>query len=204
MSRLRKIPNADALIQEYKELLKNHSQKINKGILEIGCGKGQWLYENAIKNPKKQYYGMEKDKTIVLKLLRKIYRFDIRPNNLHIICDDANNIKNWITKIDTICIHFPDPWPKKRHTEKRLVHRRFLQIYSDLLNDDGQIIFKTDQKNLYDFLLNETNYISSLQIKTNMENIYNNSSLSSEILTEYETKFVSRNLPIYKIIINKK
>jgi tRNA (guanine-N7-)-methyltransferase len=109
MSRLRKITNAKELIQQYDELLKQPNSKIQHGILEIGCGKGQWLIQNALSNPKIMYYGVEKDETIVLKLLRKINCLDSKPKNLLIICDDANNLINWFDKVEKIYIHFPDP-----------------------------------------------------------------------------------------------
>ena len=94
MPRLRKITNASNLISTYDILLKVPHEENSNAILEIGCGKGQWLTQNAIKFPHNQYFGIECDATIILKLLRKLHRQSFIPNNLHIIHDDARNLLN--------------------------------------------------------------------------------------------------------------
>jgi tRNA G46 methylase TrmB len=63
----------------------------------------------ANKYPQQQFYGMEKDATIVLKLLRKLHRQENIPKNLHIICDDAKNLSLWFQNLQEIHLQFPDP-----------------------------------------------------------------------------------------------
>lgn len=205
MSRLRKISDAINLIKQYKEVINLPITKINGGILEIGCGKGQWLTKMAITNPKKQFYGLEKNTTIILKLLRKLHRQNVGINNLHIINDDAKNLSNWFNFIDEIYLHFPDPWPKDRHAKRRLINAQFLQSYANLLKPKGELIFKTDQKKLFDYALMEISKNDKFYIRKQIENLYENKSNSdSALMTEYESKFVSLNKPIFEIVLQKK
>ena len=58
-------------------------------------------------------------------------------------------------EIDLIYINFSDPWPKSRHEKRRLTHRSFLEIYKTILKDNGEIHFKTDNRGLFDFSIEE-------------------------------------------------
>jgi tRNA (guanine-N7-)-methyltransferase len=115
MGRIRKIKNADILIKNYHWLLQKASDHYfnnsHQLYIEVGSGKGDFIIQNALKYPDINFIGIEKDKTIVLKILRKIDTLSIKPINLLIICDDAKNLLVWfkINSISKIFLNFSDP-----------------------------------------------------------------------------------------------
>jgi tRNA (guanine-N7-)-methyltransferase len=96
MGRIRKIKNADVLIKDYSWLIQKASANYfnnNRPLhIEVGSGKGDFIIQSALKYPDINFIGIEKDKTIVLKILRKLDTLSIKPTNLFIICDDAKNL----------------------------------------------------------------------------------------------------------------
>lgn len=58
-------------------------------------------------------------------------------------------------EVDRIYLNFSDPWPKDRHAKRRLTSHEFLARYEKILKKDGTLEFKTDNKDLFDFSLEE-------------------------------------------------
>ena len=58
-------------------------------------------------------------------------------------------------EVDRIYLNFSDPWPKDRHSKRRLTSEGFLNLYHTILNPDGYIQFKTDNRDLFDFQLKQ-------------------------------------------------
>lgn len=169
--------------------------------LEIGMGKGIFLIESALKNPNINYIGIEKYDSVLVRAVEKLENYDIP--NLKIIRQDAITIENTFEKeIDKIYLNFSDPWPKKRHEKRRLMSDYFLQQYDKIFKDKKNIEFKTDNRNLFEFaIISFTNYgykIKRLYLDLYKEDIFDN------IQTEYEIKFSSKGLTIYKIEVEKK
>ena len=104
-------------------------------------------------------------------------------------------------EIDVIHLNFSDPWPKKRNSKRRLSHNSFLKKYYDLLSDDGQIILKTDNAKFFEFSLVELTHNNF-----SLENVWVNfrqEEHPEDAITEYESKFISLNQPIYRAIFVK-
>jgi tRNA (guanine-N7-)-methyltransferase len=99
-------------------------------------------------------------------------------------------------EIDRVYLNFSDPWPKKRHFKRRLTYRDFLDMYAYILKPQGEIHFKTDNKGLYEFSLNELSD-KHWQLK-NITFDLHNSNFEGNIMTEYEEKFSSQGKPIYR------
>ncbi|MDO4756227.1 MAG: tRNA (guanosine(46)-N7)-methyltransferase TrmB [Parabacteroides sp.] len=169
--------------------------------LEIGMGMGDFISEQAKRDPETLYIGFEKDETCVAKAIMKAKENELK--NLIIILDNATALKEYFIdgEVDLIYLHFSDPWPKKGHTKRRLTYRTFLDIYYDILNDQGKIVFKTDNKGLYEFSLVEmTNHkfaLEEISVDYHRE-------VKDEPMTGYEAKFVSLNQPIYYAKMMKK
>lgn len=209
--RLRNIPNAQNYIDNEKKYYLSDPKKyvdfFNKKkpiYLEIGMGKGKFLIDNAIKNKNINYIGIEKEKNIVYLALKKVNELEIKLDNLKIIKSDASLLKDFFNKntIDKIYLNFPDPWPKKRHTKRRLTFREFLNLYYDILKNDGQIELKTDQKNLYEFSKDEINNKTKL-FKIIKSSIALNETTQNYVTTEYEEKFRKEGKNIYYLQLNK-
>lgn len=202
--RLRKLKNAGEILQNrldiyVKEPINNKGkwQEVfgndNPIHLEIGMGKGQFIVLHAIKNPDTNFIGLEIEQSVLAKAIKKIGN-DIP--NLFMINYDANNIKDIFenNEINKIFLNFSDPWPKNRHSKRRLTEKTFLDNYSDILKTNGTIEFKTDNRKLYEFSLLE--FISkNWEIMNLSLNLHEDD--SEVITTEYEEKFINAGQIIY-------
>lgn len=160
--------------------------------LEIGMGKGKFIIEHARKNPNINYIGIEKFEGVIIQAADKLK--DETLNNLHLVAADATYLTEMFDnkEISKIFLNFSDPWPKSRHDKRRLTYKTFLNMYNQIL--DGELEFKTDNRNLFEFSLislNENNW-KFLDLTFNLHE------REEEIITtEYEDKFSSKGNPIY-------
>ena len=169
--------------------------------IEIGMGKGDFIINKAISNPNINFIGIEKYPTVLLKAFKKLDNYKL--NNLKIICIDAKEIDEVFSKeIKKIYLNFSDPWPKKKHADRRLTSSIFLEKYSKIFKDDYVIEMKTDNKKLFEYSLitfSQNDYIFdevNLDLYTNLN--------EDNIQTEYEKKFVNLGMSIYKLrVIHK-
>lgn len=200
--RLRNIKNADEIVNNSKyvinEIDENTFKNNNPIYLEIGMGKGDFIINNAIRNPNTNYIGIEKYKSVLVKAVQKLEDKEI--DNLKIICMDAKEINVLSTKIDLLYLNFSDPWPKKRHALRRLTSPIYLEKYENIFKDKKHIIMKTDNRKLFEYSIKSfTDYgykIEDICLDLYKENIEDN------IPTEYEKKFRDKG-PIYKIEVTK-
>lgn len=120
--RLRKVKNAQNIIDEsqyiikkpeiYKGNYKNVFENDNPIYIEVGMGKGDFIIENALKNPEINFIGIEKFDSVMVRAVQKLEEYDIP--NLKLIKIDALNIDNIFYKeISCLYLNFSDPWPKK-------------------------------------------------------------------------------------------
>ena len=163
--------------------------------LEIGMGKGKFLMQLAEKNPQIHYIGIEKYSSVLVRALEKMEENPLE--NLHFIRMDAENIVNVFEKgeVDQIYLNFSDPWPKDRHAKRRLTSRQFLERYHNILKEEGRVIFKTDNRPLFDFSLEEVKEAGWTLEKSTFD-LHHSEYVEGNIMTEYEEKFVAKGKPI--------
>ena len=168
--------------------------------LEIGTGKGQFIMELAMKNPDINYIGIEKYSSVLLRALEK--RREVELNNLYFIRFDAEYLTSIFAEkeIQRIYLNFSDPWPKDRHAKRRLTSRQFLSKYNQCLKKDGEVIFKTDNRSLFDFSLEEVK-AAKWSIRDLTYDLHNSQYVSNNIMTEYEERFLSEGKPIHMMRI---
>ena len=180
--------------------------------LEIGMGKGRFLMTLAAQHPEINYLGIEKYSSVLLRALQKMEETPLL--NLRFIRMDAEYITDVFDKeeIDRIYLNFSDPWPKDRHAKRRLPSRQFLARYDGILKADGIIEFKTDNRDLFDFAVNEIKEIeadesyegSKWKIDAITYDLHNDETLvAGNVMTEYEERFSSQGNPICKYIISR-
>ena len=180
--------------------------------LEIGMGKGRFLMTLAAQHPEINYLGIEKYSSVLLRALQKMEETPLP--NLRFIRMDAEYITDVFDKeeIDRIYLNFSDPWPKDRHAKRRLPSRQFLARYDEILKADGIIEFKTDNRDLFDFAVNEIKEIeadesyegSKWKIDAITYDLHNDETLiAGNVMTEYEERFSSQGNPICKYIISR-
>ena len=203
--RLRNVKNKEEILNNSKLLIlnyENYKGKWNKLFnnnnpiyIEIGMGKGEFILENALKYPNINFIGIEKFDSILARAIQKIENRIEIPNNLILVRMDAKNIENAFSKeIDKIYLNFSDPWPKKRHSERRLTSTTFLKKYDNIFKNNKEIEMKTDNVGLFEFslvTLSENGYVFN---KISLD--LHNSNIENNIMTEYEKKFSEKNVKI--------
>ena len=170
--------------------------------IEIGMGKGQFIIENAKQHPEINYIGIEKYSSVLLRAIEKQEVEQLA--NLFFIRFDAEYIQDIFApgEIDRIYLNFSDPWPKDRHAKRRLTSRQFLARYAQILAKDAHIEFKTDNRPLFDFSVEEAKDCQwTVDVCT--YNLHGDAALCTDnIMTEYEAKFSSMGNPIHKMVIH--
>lgn len=188
--RIRNIKNAKELVLS-NELVVQKNPFIDNINIEIGCGKGDFIINMARNNPNENFIGIEKYESILLRALKKTEGL---PSNLRFMCMDAIDLDQiFKSNINKIYLNFSDPWPKKRHIKRRLTNPIFLNIYNKISRENVHILMKTDNKDLFAYTLmtlNNNNYTFN-----NISLDLTNSDISN-VLTEYENKFIKQGITI--------
>ena len=162
-------------------------------------GKGKFIIENAINNPDINYIGIEKFDSVIVRAIEKVEQLDIP--NLKFIRMDATRIDEVFNKeIDKIYLNFSDPWPKDRHSKRRLTSSIFLEKYDKVFRNDNIIEMKTDNIDLFNYSVD-----SLKEYGYNIEYLINDlhKECVNNIMTEYEEKFSNLNIKINKLIARK-
>ncbi len=218
--RLRNIPEAKEIvansrfvIHDPEEQRGRWKQELERPLfIEIGTGKGRFLIETAQQHPEADYLGVELYESVLFRAcLRmegvpyntprdKIERAEhpeldadfVTPPNLHFLCMDARGLPDVFApgEVDGIYLNFSDPWPKARHAKRRLTSRQFLHSYEKYLQDGGFIEFKTDNRVLFDFSVDEIKEAPHFELTSVTYDLHHDPVLSAgNIMTEYERKF---------------
>ena len=164
--------------------------------LEIGCGKGGFIRKNAEAYPHINFVGIERNLSVVAVAARRTTE---ELPNLALVWDDAKKLSDFfeVGEFQRLYLNFSDPWPKKRQYKRRLTYRGYLQSYREAFGDKGEIFFKTDNRNLFEFSLNE--FCADNWKLSNISLDLHNSDYEGNIMTEYEEKFSAQGMPIYRL-----
>ena len=194
--------DSETLLYEHKGKWNEIFSNDNPIHIEIGMGKGQFITELARRNPNINYIGIEKFSSV---LIRAIERLENAPDydsltNLFFIRMDAENIEKVFEKneIKRIYLNFSDPWPKERHAKRRLTSTRFLARYHGVLVPDGRIMFKTDNRELFDFSLEQIEEAGWTLDQVTFD-LHHSEYQEGNIMTEYETRFSAQGKPICRL-----
>ena len=183
-----------------KEVFKND----NPIHIEIGMGKGRFLMDMASLHPDINYVGIEKYSSVLLRAIQKQEQL-LLPNVIFIRMD-AELITEVFApgEVDRIYLNFSDPWPKDRHAKRRLPSREFLSRYDKILVPEGVVEFKTDNKDLFSFALEEVEP-AGWTLDAVTHDLHNDPVMNEgNVMTEYEERFSKEGNPIYKYIISRK
>ena len=208
--RLRNVKNKEQIInsssylikypKEYKGKWQIFFANDNPIYLEIGMGKGDFIIENAKKYPNINFIGIEKYDSVIVRALQKLENEDLI--NLKLIRIDAKFLDElFFHEVDRIYLNFSDPWPKKRHTERRLTSHTFLRKYDSVLKKEKKLYIKTDNTSLFEFSLESLTQYGYFIDKVSLD--LHNSDVKDNIMTEYEKKFVEDNMKIYYLVVKK-
>ena len=121
--------------------------------LELGCGKGRFTAETAAAEPDVLFIAVERVPDAMVIAMERVTAMGLR--NVFFVDGDAALLPNYFEpgEVERIYINFCDPWPTNRHAKRRLTHENFLLLYRRVLREGGQIHFKTDNRDLFEWSL---------------------------------------------------
>ena len=211
--RLRNKPWAKDFMAEHPDVLildpegkKNHwAEEFGNDApihIEVGTGKGQFVIGMALANPNINYIGIEHFDNVIVSALEKTIEAE-KPANLRLMRVNGEELESIFEKseINRVYLNFSDPWPKKNHHKRRLTYSTQLDKYHEILNDEGEIWFKTDNR----FLFNDSViYLNQHDFDLVEFDVDFRAEEKDDPITEYEQKFMDLGQPIYRGVWRKK
>ncbi len=169
----------------------------NPTVLEIGCGKGKFACEYAKAHPEQNVIAVEKYGNVIVEACERAIEDGI--DNLYFIKGNAEYLPKYIKdgSVERIFLNFSCPFPKNKYAIHRLTHHRFLSIYRLLLCDGGEIHQKTDNMHFFEFSIEEFSQ-NGFALKSVSLDLHR-SGFEDNIMTEYEARFSSMGMPIYRL-----
>ena len=166
--------------------------------LEIGCGKGGFVCALAAARPAYNYLALEKMSNVILTPLEAVAEAGL--TNIRFLNIRAECLPCYIPEnsLDEIYLNFSTPLPKLGYATQRLTHRNFLEVYKKLLKKGGRILQKTDDRDFFEFSLEEYR-ACGFALENITYDLHENGNPSWNIVTEYEQKWVDRGLPIHRV-----
>lgn len=175
--------------------------------VEFGMGKGQFVSQMSLKYPEVNFIGIDMYDELIARGAEKAMELgdpagsDLgHPANLRLVRANIEFVENIFEagELDRIYLNFSDPWPKKKHARRRLTHSRFVEKYTRIMNENGEIHFKTDSETLFEFSLNSFAEMG-LQMRNISLNLHRDEINTDHVMTEYEQKFVNKGMNIHRV-----
>lgn len=180
---------------------KGHWQEIfgnDKPIhIEVGSGKGAFITGMALQNPDINYIGIDIQVSVLSYALDKVLASGAE--NIRLLQVDGSSLTNYFAdgEIDLLYLNFSDPWPKKKHTKRRLTYKTFLDTYKQILPEHGEIHFKTDNRGLFEYSLASFSQYGMILKQVWLD--LHASDFEGNVMTEYEKKFSDKGQVIYRV-----
>ena len=170
----------------------------NPVALEIGCGKGGFISRLAILQPNVNFLALEKMSNVILTPLEAVKKQGIE--NIRFLNIRAECLPCYIPEnsLDCIYLNFSTPLPKLGYATQRLTHRNFLEVYKRLLKKGGRILQKTDDRDFFEFSLEEYK-ACGFALENVTFDLHEKGNPEWNIVTEYEQKWVEKGLPIHRV-----
>ena len=165
--------------------------------LEIGCGKGRFSAETAEQNPDVLYIALERVPDAMIIAMERCQAKGL--TNTFFIDGDAALLRNYFApgETDLIYLNFCDPWPGVKHARRRLTHEQFLILYRGILRDGGQIQFKSDNHDLFEWSLFQFPK-AGFALSEVTRDLHANG--VQGVMTDYEEKFHALGTPINRCV----
>lgn len=169
--------------------------------LELGCGKGRFTCETAAANPDILFVAVERVPDAMVTAMERAAADGLQ--NVFFIDADASGMADYFApgEVDLVYINFCDPWPSRKHARRRLTSGEFLALYKTILRQGGEIHFKTDNRDLFEYSLCQFPAADFLLDEVTRD-------LHEEgirgVMTDYEEKFHTLGLPINRCVAIKK
>ncbi|WP_159564909.1 tRNA (guanosine(46)-N7)-methyltransferase TrmB [Streptococcus halichoeri] len=165
--------------------------------IEVGSGKGGFITGMAQAHPEINYIGVDMQLSVLSYALDKVLAADLP--NVRLLRVDGSSLGHYFAKgeVAMMYLNFSDPWPKTKHEKRRLTYKTFLATYQEILPEHGEIHFKTDNQDLFEYSL-----ASMSQYGMTLKRVWldlHASDYEGNVMTEYEAKFSNKGQVIYRL-----
>jgi tRNA (guanine-N7-)-methyltransferase len=165
--------------------------------VDIGCGEGSFLEEMAQSHPEQNFLGIER----LLGRVRKVCRAAARKNleNVRILRIETAYALRYVLPLESVSVAhvlFPDPWPKRYHHPRRLVQDGFMQALHSILVPGGELRIKTDDEPYFQWIEKTIDRAKGYEKLDWPEE-------AGEQRTDFERRFLSQGMPIYRARLKK-
>lgn len=165
--------------------------------IEVGSGKGAFITGMAQQNPNINYIGIDIQLSVLSYALDKVLASGAE--NVKLLRVDGSTLTNYFEdgEVDMMYLNFSDPWPKSRHEKRRLTYKTFLDTYKQIMPENGEIHFKTDNRGLFEYSLASFSQYGMVINKVWLD--LHASDYEGNVMTEYERKFSEKGQVIYRV-----
>lgn len=186
--------------EEMKGKWRSLKPDADKVRLELGCGKGRFTAETAARNPQDLYVAVERVADAMVVAMERCRAMGL--HNVFFIDGDAAELDHYFAEgeVDLLYINFCDPWPSVKHSRRRLTHEGFLRGYRKVLRDGGEIHFKTDNHDLFEWSLFQFPK-AGFELSQVTRDLHANG--VKGVMTDYEEKFHQLGTPINRCVGTK-
>jgi len=206
--RLRKVPDAGSRLARHPDVMiadpEAHRGRWRELFaqdapirLEIGIGKGRFLFETAKMNPHVNFIGIEKYDSVIVRALDKLLAEPLR--NVRLVHMDAEDLPNVFApgELDSLYLNFSDPWPKTHHAKRRLTSPLFLTRYEAILKPHAAILYKSDDFAFFSYTMRSLVDAGCTFDRISLD--LHSEPHDENVETEFESRFVALGQPIYHI-----
>lgn len=165
--------------------------------IEVGSGKGAFITGMALQNPDINYIGIDIQVSVLSYALDKV--LESQAPNVRLLRVDGSSLTNYFAdgEVSLMYLNFSDPWPKTKHEKRRLTYKTFLETYQQILPENGEIHFKTDNRGLFEYSLASFSQYGMVLNQVWLD--LHSSNYEGNVMTEYEQKFSSKGQVIYRV-----
>ena len=165
--------------------------------LELGCGKGRFTVGTAQAHPETLFIAVERVPDAMVIAAERARELGL--TNVFFIDADAAEVREYFApgEVDRIYINFCDPWPGARYAKRRLTHPGFLLKDRKVLCEGGQIHFKSDNHDLFEWSLFQFPK-AGFALSEVTRDLHANGPVG--VMTDYEEKFYLEGKPINRCV----
>ncbi len=165
--------------------------------LEIGCGKGGFAIQTAKQNPNVNVVAVEKISNVIIAACEAAEAEKVE--NLRFLNCGAEYLLKYIPdcSVEKIFLNFSCPFPPHSYENRRLTYKSFLEIYKKILLPNGTVCQKTDNEAFFDF--SAESFLENGFLVQNVCRDLHHSNFEGNVMTEYETMFAKKGLPIFRL-----
>ena len=181
----------------WREVFENKDAPLHA---EIGCGKGGFIVQFAEREPGINFIAFEKCLDVLIMAMEKVKARGLK--NVKFVYGDAQKLDEYFSdgELERLYLNFSDPWKKSRQYKRRLTYRGFLAKYRKILCEGGKVWFKTDNRPLFDFSLDEFKD-TGCSVEELTYDLHNSEYNADNIMTEYEKNFSEKGFTINRCVI---